>query len=69
MKENTEDFESLFEEKSNGRKYVILIIVLAVLGLTSVYAFLSDHLGSVKRSLEGDLAHFSASIDCHFSDT
>lgn len=35
----------------------------------SVYAFLSDHLGSDKRSLEGDLAHFSASIDCHFSDT
>jgi len=43
MKENSaEDFDSLFvKEESSGRKYIILIIVLSVLGLTSVYAFLS----------------------------
>ena len=44
MKENSADeFDSLFvkENKSKGRKYIILIIVLFVLGLTSVYAYLS----------------------------
>jgi hypothetical protein len=45
MKENsTEDFESLFvkEKKSNsGRKYIILIILLLSVGLTSIYAYLS----------------------------
>lgn len=50
MKESTEDFESLFEEKSNGRKYVILIIILAVLGLTSVYAYLS--IGAVRDRMK-----------------
>jgi len=42
MKENSvEDFDSLFVKESSGRKYIILIIVLSVLGLTSVYTYLS----------------------------
>lgn len=43
MKENSADeFDSLFvKEENKGRKYIILIIVLSVLALTSVYAFLS----------------------------
>lgn len=42
MKDNSvEDFDSLFVKQSSGRKYVILIIILSVLGLTFVYAYLS----------------------------
>ena len=44
MKEKSaEDFDSLFvkEESNKGRKYIILIIVLSILALTSIYAFLS----------------------------
>jgi len=42
MKENSvEDFDSLFVKESGRRKYVILVIILSVLGLTSVYTYLS----------------------------
>jgi len=42
MKENSvEDFDSLFVKEKSGRKYIILIIVLSVLALTSVYTYLS----------------------------
>jgi hypothetical protein len=43
MKENSvEDFDSLFvEKKRSGVKYIVLIIVLSVLALTSIYTYLS----------------------------
>jgi len=43
MKENSvEDFDSLFvEKKRSGVRYIVLIIVLSVLALTSVYTYLS----------------------------
>ncbi len=43
MKENSEDdFDSLFvKEKRSGVKYIVIIIVLSVLALTSIYAYLS----------------------------
>lgn len=43
MKENSvEDFDSLFvEKKRSGVKYLVFIIVLSVLALTSVYTYLS----------------------------
>ena len=42
MKENSvEDFDSLFVKQNKGRKYIVFIIVLSVLVLTSIYAFLS----------------------------
>ena len=43
MKENSvDDFDSLFvEKKRSGVKYIVLIIVLTVLALTSVYTYLS----------------------------
>ncbi|BBE19645.1 hypothetical protein AQPE_3832 [Aquipluma nitroreducens] len=43
MKENSEeDFDSLFvENKRSGVKYIVIIIVLSVLALTSIYAYLS----------------------------
>jgi len=45
-----DDFDSLFVKKNNGRKYVILIIVLSVLVLTSIYAFLS--IGAVREQMK-----------------
>lgn len=51
MKESsTDDFDSLFVKKNNGRKYVILIIVLLVLVLTSIYAFLT--ISAVRGQME-----------------
>jgi len=43
MKENSgEDFDSLFvENKRSGVKYIVIIIVLSVLALTSIYTYLS----------------------------
>ncbi len=45
MKENSADeFDSLFAKekpKSKGRKYIVLLIILVFLALTSIYAFLS----------------------------
>jgi hypothetical protein len=51
MKENSvEDFDSLFVEKRSGVKYIIIIIVLSVLALTSIYTFLS--VGSVRDRMK-----------------
>ena len=51
MKQNSvEDFDSLFIEKRSSVKYVILIIVLSVLALTSIYTYLS--VGSVRDRMK-----------------
>ena len=51
MKENSvEDFDSLFVEKRSGVKYIIIIIVLSVLALTSIYTYLS--VGSVRDRMK-----------------
>jgi hypothetical protein len=62
MKENSvEDFDSLFvKEKRSGVKYVVIIIVLAVLALTSVYTYLSvssvrDRMKIAQAQAQGDL--------------
>jgi len=42
MKENSvDDFDSLFVEKRSGVKYIIILIALSVLALTSIYTYLS----------------------------
>ncbi len=67
MKENSaEDFESLFvkeEDKNKGRKYIILIIVLSVLGLTSIYAYLSVSAVREQMKLAMDRAANSPAIN------
>jgi hypothetical protein len=52
MKESSvEDFDSLFvEKKRSGVRYIVLIIVLSVLALTSVYTYLS--VGSVRDRMK-----------------
>lgn len=46
-----EDFDSLFvEKKRSGVRYIVLIIVLSVLALTSVYTYLS--VGSVRDRMK-----------------
>jgi hypothetical protein len=52
MKQNSvEDFDSLFvEKKHSGVKYVVFIIVLVVLVLTSIYTYLS--VGSVRDRMK-----------------
>lgn len=51
MKESSvDDFDSLFVEKRSSIKYIIVIIVLFVLALTSVYTYLS--VGSVRDQMK-----------------
>jgi hypothetical protein len=65
MKENSvEDFDSLFVEKRSGvRKYIILIIVLSVLGLTSIYTYLSVSAVRDRMKVAHDLAQGSPEIN------
>ena len=65
MKENSvEDFDSLFvEKKRSGVKYIVLIIVLSVLALTSIYTYLSVSSVRDRMKVAHDFAQGSPEIN------